>query len=547
MNNPYITNNNGKRQYLKQLEGNGGGITALTGDVLASGFGSVNARLAAIFAGGTFGDNVHTLQLAVDTKGRITGINSLGIPGLTATSIPKASDLGVVANGTDQTLLLNSIFANPSFAGIVMDFVPVVTFGSAITISGTVNSQGKKILFQPGSTFTGSGTVQSAVIYASYYQKIADVSVSFTSCKTYDSVWSSLWYGYVLGTADTTYSLQKCLDTVISNSIRTLHFVNGNHIINQPLIAYSWTGSNYDIITLSIEGESSFWQGRGGSIITCNSGMENYFALGIQLGKGVQIKNIKFSGRFTPPFTNGPNFFNCTFAAFTDGICLDTVNAVHAGIVVDPFGATTPAGGNYPSVTNYSGTTNFYRGSGSGGTTGTIIEDCFITNFVGGYIGSPSGETSNAELLNMNKIQFFACKFCIAGCQDQEKLNKVEFAACWGQTHTFFTSGVGGGDGYGAITPGNWYIKGVNIAGAMNTFINRSGIGYFPMYVADVYAESLGVLGRWDGTQGDLMENCLIRLCRPCNDAPVSASWLSFHFCKTRYHKKLFFPVLRNQ
>lgn len=411
------------------------------------------------------------------------------------TCMPFASQVNVLANGTDQTTLLNTIFANANYSGIIMDY----SAPGAVTILGTVNCQGKMILFRPGNKFTGSGTLDNVVIDAGYQQKLFDTTVSLTNASSAPSKFSAIWYG--AGTGDSQPAIQKSIDTVIANnSIKTVFIPSGSYTINSPLTIYKWNGANYSQVTVRIEGEESFWNNTAnGTRITC--AYKNTYALGIQLGKGIEIKNIKFTGGFNPPFTAATpySFFTCTFAAFTDGLSRDSQFSPYSGIVIDPFGPAVPADGGYPGLTSY------YRGSGSGGSTGTIIEDCFLSNFVFGIITSPNGQTANAELCNIHKIQFANMKACIVGCQDQEKLNVVSYAACWANTHTFINFG-----GYGAGTPGNWHIDNVNIAGALNRFIFRHGAGYFPVHIEKVYAESIGSFGEWTASTGDSLDRSII-------------------------------------
>jgi len=54
----------------------GGGITALTGDVTASGSGSVSATLASISTPGTYGSATVVPTITMDAKGRITSVSS---------------------------------------------------------------------------------------------------------------------------------------------------------------------------------------------------------------------------------------------------------------------------------------------------------------------------------------------------------------------------------------------------------------------------------------------------------------------------------------
>lgn len=61
--------------------GGGGGITALTGDVTASGTGSVAATLSTVVSPSTCGDTTHSCGLTYDGKGRITGATNNVIAG----------------------------------------------------------------------------------------------------------------------------------------------------------------------------------------------------------------------------------------------------------------------------------------------------------------------------------------------------------------------------------------------------------------------------------------------------------------------------------
>ncbi len=438
----------------------------------------------------------------------------LNVPNYTSgsaipTSMPLASSVGILDDGSDQTTALNAVFLSSAIAGIVMDFVNP----GAVTISGTVDCQGKMIAFVPGNIFTGAGTLTNGVMSAGYWQKCFDVSVSLTNFRTATDKFSVRWYGAPAGTSDTTYAIQKSIDTVVANqnTMRTVLFPSATYVIIQPLVVYSWTGSTYGQVSIRLEGDSPFWEKSGTGSVIQTSGFRDSFALGIHLGKGVEVKQLKFIGGFTPPSLSSYAFFTCAWADFTDGVSRDTEFSPYSGIVVDPFYAGAPSDGGYPSITSYNGTINFYRGAESnGGSTGIILEDVFITNFVCGFITSPSGFTSDAELIHIFKIQIENCKSGIAGTQDQEKLNKIEHLACWGGTHTLLLIPGIAGQSYGHGRPGNWIIDGINVAGAVNRLIAREGTGFFPMYVKHVYAESLGTVGYWsDSTAGSLEDSII--------------------------------------
>ena len=309
------------------------------------------------------------------------------------------------------------------------------------------------------------------------------------------------------GVHDDWKAIQDAVDFVVANQarIKTVVFKSSRYKSSKPIMVYSWNGNNYNQVTIDLIGQSSFWQGsQGGTVLDFSSNKLN-FGIGIQLGKGCRIKGLTLVGGFQSPQLTGYDFFSCSFENFTDHISRDQPYSPNAGIVVDPFGAHVPADGGYPGMSSW------YRAKGSGGSTGIEFEDIFISNFVIGLITSPSGQTSNAELIHVDKIQFENLKVCIVGCQDQEKLNVVKHAACWGGTHTFFLSGMGV-HGYGANTPGNWYIEGVNIAGAVVRLVAIGNGGYFPTYFKNVYAESLGSIGIATGGQPITCEDCSIDL-----------------------------------
>jgi len=94
--------------------GSGGGITALTGDVTASGTGSVTATLASVNANvGSFTN----ANITVDAKGRILGVtNGSGGGSLDATPTD-ASTNGVESNGVFDALALKAPLASPALTG----------------------------------------------------------------------------------------------------------------------------------------------------------------------------------------------------------------------------------------------------------------------------------------------------------------------------------------------------------------------------------------------------------------------------------------------
>lgn len=86
-----------------------GGIAQLTGDVLASGVGSVSSILATVnLSPGTCGDATHTSQITVDAKGRTTNCIPVAITGGTAQAAGVFEDLQINGGGTSPALAADS-------------------------------------------------------------------------------------------------------------------------------------------------------------------------------------------------------------------------------------------------------------------------------------------------------------------------------------------------------------------------------------------------------------------------------------------------------
>lgn len=308
--------------------------------------------------------------------------------------------------------------------------------------------------------------------------------VQLFSIKSVRDYGAGLIYG-----ADDHSAIQATVDYCIANNIRKVFIPVGHYFISKPIVVMSPNR----FVTLEIVGESSFWDSNLGSVIHCTG--TDGFAIGIQNGKGCKIKNLTIYGKFRPPFlTDKKKFFASKFDEFTDGVCRDSRFSPYAGIVIDPFTnlpGELPADGGYPNMKSFYG--KYPDLSSNSGSTGIELEELDIRNFVVGIISSPNGITRNAEISIFHKIQFEDMKLCIANCQDQEKGNLIDGIYCWGGTHTIFANTY-----YGAASArmaGNYNIDHANIAGSVVRFIYNQQYGYFPTYVAHVFAESLGEFG----------------------------------------------------
>jgi hypothetical protein len=494
------------------LSAPGSGITALTGDVSAGpGSGTQAATLATIVSAGTSGDSTHVPQITIDAKGRVTAVTPVAISGVSPTCMPKASEVGILANGTDQTSALNTALSNSNYTGIVFDY----SAAAAVTINGSINAGGKTLKFVNGNTITGTYTIVNFILDCGLRQKCFDIGTSGTPVGIINPIGTTLSVvsPWVFGAADTgvdcSRAFQCTIDMCIRNGPKISKIIvpTGTYVCGNPLIEQNWNGSSYSFHQISIEGESNFAAASGFGTIINFSSRKNSFGIGIQSGKGSSIKNIKMIGGFAAPtYASSYAFYNATLASFTDGVSRDTTYSPNAAIVVDPFGMTVPSDGGYPGNDAYGNSLSvYYRAASTAGSTGVSLEDVFMTNWVIGFITSPNGQTQNAELISAWKIQFANMKICIAGCQAQEKLNVFRHIENWGNCYYTFATGL-----YGAQSPGSWWVEDINLAGFNNSFVFNSQQAYFPSYFGNIYAESLGRFGVLVSNNGTTVVNSTI-------------------------------------
>lgn len=294
--------------------------------------------------------------------------------------------------------------------------------------------------------------------------------------------------------------LQSMIDKAVETNGRVI--IDRNYVIDAPLVAAKWNGTDYVPFTIQIIGNSTMWDVGGISQITALH--KDAPALIIHRGKGCVIRGVNFQGAYRVQMSDS-DFFRSQFANYGDPTCRDSQYSPYAAIVIDAFRSNLPPDGGYPTLKDY------YRGKGgNGGSTGFQIDNCTFKNFTIGLIFSPNGQTANCDLMKVEDIRIYNTKAGIVGCQAQEKSIKLNNINCWGRTHTLFVWGP-----YGNGTPGMYTINGVQIAGGVVRLVNRISGGYFPLQINDVFAEQLGSIGQWHSLVGDRLSNSSIGFVHP--------------------------------
>ncbi|HEV2479873.1 MAG TPA: glycosyl hydrolase family 28-related protein [Puia sp.] len=344
------------------------------------------------------------------------------------------------------------------------------------------------------------------------------------------------WFGAMgNGSTDDWYAIQKGIDYILnlSSASRTLYFPPGNYKISRPLLIARPSGHTYLQSSIDLVGPANAKDlGMGAANIF--PAFNNTFAIGIQSGKGVLIKDLSIRGRFTFPNRLRPvQIDTLSFDQWTDGATRDNQRSPYSGIVIDPFSDSTV----YPSPSDmYPGLHAYYLTYlGRGASTAVQIIGCSIVNFIVGVMITPSNQ-QNGELIDVIDCDISDNKVGYAMGQAQSKECHVDRIKCWGGTHTLFDNvHYGFHHGDGAAVP---LVDGVNIAGSVKELCCISARSFGGVF-RNVYAEELFRIGYAGGGATLSFEDCLFNFAtespgKPYPDFFVLGSGASFHNCMLR-------------
>ena len=325
------------------------------------------------------------------------------------------------------------------------------------TINSTWNIKSSTILrFESGGHISGTGTINGGIIAAPLTQSIFDTTITLQNTRLYNNDFSVMWYGANPSNTDNYNNLQKSINTCIANGIGNCFVPRGNYKFSKSLKIYKLYKNAYVGVAVRLYGESGFWDDKTTLTYTNVTG----FALGVQVGKGVEIDHLKLIGKFLPPTTSGAAYYNTPFASFGTNL------------------------GSYGLVIDYDGT------KGASGSTGIKVHDMWVTNFDILYSVSPNGVTANADILKFENIQCGDGRIGFQSNQAQEKGNSIQGIYSWGKIHTLISIGQSG-----KYQAGNYTINEGNIAGKCIRLFDIREAGWFPSSISNIYAESIGSIG----------------------------------------------------
>lgn len=331
------------------------------------------------------------------------------------------------------------------------------------TVNGTwIIPTSTVVRFENNARIYGTGTIQGGIIDAGLTHHIFSTSLIVKPEGTYNGVFSCAWFGAKTSNRDNWENIQKSINVCIESGIRNCYLPKGNYHISQPLKIARIYKNQYVGVSVRFYGESEFWDARSNLIFDT----EESFALGVQVGKGVEIDHLTFTGKFQSPITTDTTYYNTPIENYGS-------KNISYGIVID-----------YDGSLNYSG------------STGCKFHDLGINNFQVGISVSPTSRTVNAEILSFENIRLGDMRIGFQSGQAQEKANQIKGLWSWGKIHTVIQIGQSG-----KYQAGNYEIDRLNIAGQCIRLFDIRQSGWYSSSISNVFAESIGTIGNL--TTGD--------------------------------------------
>lgn len=312
---------------------------------------------------------------------------------------------------------------------------------------------------------SGSYQISNAIIVANPFIQIFDTTITLSNVQC--DKFYVMWYGANTSNQDNSTQIQLAINAC-NNRAYPLIFPAGVFKTSRQLTVGIIGGDGkYLQSQVKIHGNASFW-GDGGSQILYSG---DSTALRLQLNKGSVISGLIIKGGWVSPSGSVSSYYALTDSEYTN----QGSSGNGIGLSIDQTGV--------PGQTS--------------GSTGCYFYDLQITGFKT-LISISNNATQNGEILLFDRIQFGQAYWGVKTYQPQEKANEFRHIYSWGAINYLFT-----------ISRGNYLIDGLNIAGRCRNLFNIYSSGYFPSYIANVYAEAFGSIGSIDGGLPISFNNCL--------------------------------------
>lgn len=351
------------------------------------------------------------------------GISNDGVFGMTNAGVNyirnrkgviSAEEAGIVYDGTNMFTRLNAIFALAKVKEIHFDCAD----STNITVTGTVNCNGKKLVFKNGNKFIGTHTLDNGTLDCDLKSQCFTPTTTLTNFQSVRTEFTFENYGAIGAASDETTIMQKTVDTVIRNARfpKTIQVFSNKTYACQHLILHNWDGADYQQFAIAIVGEKSSFGGNSGFLASIKLLNTQGPGIGVQRAAGFSFIGLQIYGaNQVPDFVNWQEWYLRDYATFASaGGCFDKQLGTFSCINIDPFRLTNTNMGT-SSFPDFNGTVtalnpggiNWHRGTTSpahAGSTGGYMHDLSLSGTAVGIMISGNGETQQGENMVMDRI-----------------------------------------------------------------------------------------------------------------------------------------------
>lgn len=297
------------------------------------------------------------------------------------------------------------------------------------------------------------------------------------------------WFGAFPNDATDDWApLQKAINYlayVNVNVDKVLKLDGGVYNISKGLLMWKDADNNGDPeqVNMRIEGVLKSIGSIHDTYLLLSDG--NDFAIGVQKGKGVVIRNMYIQGQNDLSYSHAVAW-NDTTSYIAPGI-RNNSQSPHTAIAFDPFGSSTTGSNRYPNWTAY-----YAAIAGNGGSTDCEVENVYVSMFAVGIIMTPNFNTQNNEGHQIRNIWVSDCRNGFVTTNSQERTLNISNVRAWENVKYVFNT-LDYGAQHGEVPT----INGVNVAGNVYKIFRLGGTGgYFPVVnINNVYAESFYAIG----------------------------------------------------
>ncbi len=231
------------------------------------------------------------------------------------------------------------------------------------------------------------------------------------------------------GSADDSYNMQRAITFAIASPKTSLLKVLGGTYLISNAVIYHKTASEYDFVSMSIEGATPTHSTNGNVTIfkTYDTAVS---ILHIMSGRNIAVKNIAFVGPAVYPY-GIKEIVEWTKAQWLTGNLRNNKYSPLSGVNIDPFFYAVSAPNRYP------GMSSFYSNTLARATSQVTFTNCSWAGFPAAIAIGVNGYTQNCDNIRIEGgTQVGNMNFWVSG-QNQSRDNVIQNLYSLGQTQTF--------------------------------------------------------------------------------------------------------------